>query len=157
MSRSRLVAVAAAFAIAAAVAGPGVALPAQAATCSGASCNLLDPHATGCDAKVKNLDDRTANGVRFELRYSSICDAAWVRYTLQNRGTGPDEIAIEKLVKPPYRSAYWIIASSVRADISTSGWTKMVGGTASNTLQVRGMLNPRCCVTSIWRTSSFSI
>ncbi|MDQ1293137.1 MAG: hypothetical protein QG608_1018 [Actinomycetota bacterium] len=159
MSRSRRAAVAAAFAVAAVLAGPGSALPAHAATCNGATCENLDPHDAGCDKDkgIQNLDDRIANNVRYVLRYSPACDAAWVRYSFVNRGTGPDEISIEKLVKPPYRDAYWITVSTQDTAHNTTEWTNMVGGTAANTIEVRGKLNPRGGTATITYTKSVLI
>ncbi|MDQ1293138.1 MAG: hypothetical protein QG608_1019 [Actinomycetota bacterium] len=142
MSRSRRATVTAAFAIAAVLAGPGSALPAHAATCNGATCNNLDPHDAGCDTdkNIKNLDDRTANNVRYVLRYSPACDAAWVKYSFINRGPGAGDISVQKKVKPPYRDAYWATVSTESTAYNDSGWTNMVGGNAANTVVVRGKL-----------------
>lgn len=56
-----------------------VAEPAMAASCFQASCNAKDPQAEGCANGATTIDDLYDVGYYLELRYSSACDAAWVR------------------------------------------------------------------------------
>jgi hypothetical protein len=58
-------------------------------TCSGNSCNGLDPGATGCegDAVTRAATDLVSSGVvvgRVAIRYSPSCNAAWARVSTTN-------------------------------------------------------------------------
>ncbi len=53
--------------------------PASAAGCYGSGCEGKDPGAMGCSAYT--AAEFTRYGVRYELRYSSGCRAAWTRVT----------------------------------------------------------------------------
>ncbi|MFF2519543.1 DUF2690 domain-containing protein [Streptomyces sp. NPDC058086] len=59
-------------------------VPAQAApnalpTCSGASCNGLDPKRTGCSADARAVYDEIFQGRVIRLRYSRACRAVWAQ------------------------------------------------------------------------------
>ena len=60
-----------------------VATPAFAG-CNGASCEGQDPQNLGCSTNASTIDEFTDVGIRFEMRYSSICDAVWTRVTSAN-------------------------------------------------------------------------
>jgi len=53
--------------------------PALAAPCWSLSCNNLDPQSTGCGSQATTLEQFSWSGVYIELRYSSLCNAAWAR------------------------------------------------------------------------------
>jgi hypothetical protein len=50
--------------------------------CNSTGCNGKDPNAMGCSADAKTIDQyNDANGDTLELRKSTACWAAWVRFT----------------------------------------------------------------------------
>lgn len=49
------------------------------ATCSGPSCNGLNPHTTGCDEVASTWEAISIANGRVELRFSWICDTLWAR------------------------------------------------------------------------------
>ena len=55
--------------------------PALAASCYGSGCTGKDPQTQGCSPDGRTIDEFTDYGVRFELRYSPACFAAWTRVT----------------------------------------------------------------------------
>lgn len=55
--------------------------PAAAAGCSGSGCTGKNPQVQGCSPSAYNLDEFSYVGIRFELRYSPVCGAAWTRVT----------------------------------------------------------------------------
>lgn len=88
MTRRRFVTVLTTMAIAAAtiltISPPAVAEPAAAAAavgCRAESCTGKSPYTQGCGATARTIDEFTYAGVRFELRYSPACRAAWTRVT----------------------------------------------------------------------------
>ncbi|GIJ20015.1 DUF2690 domain-containing protein [Micromonospora lutea] len=74
-----------------------VATPANAATCSGTSCDGTDPASTGCsaDAQNANVTDIMHNGVVvavLELRWSPSCRTNWGR--ISNRVSPQNEVRV---------------------------------------------------------------
>ena len=60
---------------------------ASAAACTAMSCNGKDPHTTKCDVGATTIDEFTsAVQWRYELRYSSTCNAVWTRLTTKSSG-----------------------------------------------------------------------
>lgn len=56
--------------------------PASAAAgCQGSNCTGKSPYAQGCGPSARTIDEFTYAGVRFEMRYSPVCQAAWTRVT----------------------------------------------------------------------------
>jgi hypothetical protein len=103
---------------------------AWAASCSASGCNGLDPDSTGCDdpSTTHTLDSFVSDidgSSLVELRYSSVCDAAWARLTtgaygmpthhylllqVWNAQSGGSLVTIQWLVTPettPAQTRYW--------------------------------------------------
>jgi len=57
------------------------ATPASAAGCNANGCTGKNPQVQGCSPTAYNLDEFSYAGIRFELRYSPACGAAWTRVT----------------------------------------------------------------------------
>jgi hypothetical protein len=55
--------------------------PASAAGCKGNGCTGKDPQKQGCAADGRTAAEFTVGNVRFELRRSKACNAAWTRVT----------------------------------------------------------------------------
>lgn len=73
-----------AFLVALAVGGALMLLsasPASAAGCWGNSCTGKGPQVQGCATGARTIDEFSYLRVRFELRYSPRCHAAWTRVT----------------------------------------------------------------------------
>jgi hypothetical protein len=111
-------AVAALLAVACVAVGAVMAAPrADAAPCSGASCDGLDPDSTGCNelGKVFSLftrfEEHSIGAWRYELRRSGGCRAVWARFVR-------DDCEYGSMFPPSY---YWI---RVQTQISTpaTGW-----------------------------------
>ena len=89
------------------------------ATCSGATCNGVDPNGSGCSAvtaKSEWKDGSSGSGtLRTDLRWSSGCQSNWSRVTneypyqvrrLRARLTNDDGVYITNLVDPVTSSDY---------------------------------------------------
>lgn len=63
------------------VPGPAASAATPLAGCRGGDCTGKDPEAQGCGASARTYDEFTHAGIRFELRASSECRAAWTRVT----------------------------------------------------------------------------
>jgi hypothetical protein len=64
------------------------ATPASAAGCNANGCTGKNPQVQGCSPSARTIDEFSYTGIRFELRYSSVCFAAWTRVTsLQHHNT----------------------------------------------------------------------
>jgi len=70
-----------ALSIVASIAVVAPATPAAAVGCSGSGCNGKDPQAQGCSPSARTIDEFSFAGIRFEMRYSPQCFAAWTRVT----------------------------------------------------------------------------
>jgi hypothetical protein len=55
--------------------------PALAASCNASGCTGKDPQAQGCSPSATTIDEFSSFGIRFELRVSYTCWAAWTRVT----------------------------------------------------------------------------
>ena len=83
MTRRRFVTVLTTLAVGAATV-LAISPPAAAETavgCRAESCTGKSPYTQGCGATAHTIDEFTYGGVRFELRYSPACQAAWTRVT----------------------------------------------------------------------------
>jgi hypothetical protein len=92
--RTRTIVVALLLAVGATV---GVTSTAQAATCSGSSCNGVNPHDAGCDLDNYTFTVATASSTygTAQLRDSLICDAVWGRFIPDNGSFCPIETVIQ--------------------------------------------------------------
>lgn len=58
----------------------------RAAVCFGNACNGLDPYTSGCSASFYEVAGVTAENLRVELEYSSLCGTNWTQvYRLDHR------------------------------------------------------------------------
>jgi hypothetical protein len=107
--------------------------PAFAAGCFGSGCNGLDPQGQGCSPGAATLDEFTRAGTRVELRYSSACNAAWVRFTeppgylLGNYGNCPDFVKLVASNGQGVTLRAYMECIPYPQDYTITGWTAMNG------------------------------
>ncbi|MEV4810227.1 DUF2690 domain-containing protein [Micromonospora avicenniae] len=98
------------------------------------SCNGKDPEALGCTGATK-ASVVTKNGVYIELRYSSLCQAYWTRYTNTPGSTGEARIKGNSVTYKKTLAAY----------AGETGWTPMAAANQS----------PRACLFFLYATGDY--
>ncbi|MEV6249713.1 DUF2690 domain-containing protein [Streptomyces sp. NPDC051742] len=100
-----------------------------AAGCSGSGCDNLGPVSQGCDAGAVTYRTATADGgLKAELRWSSTCQAGWVRVTDSSGGQWwPKYGYIEKWSGA---GTGFIRSLSVTFPNPGSDWSNMLGGSS---------------------------
>jgi hypothetical protein len=104
-----------------ALVGVGIASPAYAASCSGASCVHKEPQASGCgsDAKPVGSVRPAGGGPAVVLRWSAVCRANWARL---EDGSEPGNYT------------FWVQSSDGHREdklFNRAQWTFMVNGNLS--------------------------
>jgi uncharacterized protein DUF2690 len=115
---------------AAAVAGTAAlgSLPAQAAPCTYAGCNGLDPQTTGCsNDAVTKLDLVAGIGILAELRWSPSCHTFWtrLRWNPENGGQGQQAYIAGGVYDANGKPVTKIVYTTA-ADGSGPTWTRMI-------------------------------
>jgi hypothetical protein len=116
-----------------------IAAPAQAATCSGASCSGVDPQSSGCSASAITIGWWAGN----EVRWSSACQAVWFRNA---NGVGAIKYTFKIYqIKPANQGCCDLVATYVRDYSNWEGtgtspaWTSMVPMSSTLLVQISGV------------------